>query len=107
MRVELYGVASLGVSRKDVVDKFCESERGVGVVLVNLDAEAVGGVEDWCCFVIDLLAGAEEGETWGGEACGFDLDHGVVGLLEDEVVDLVAEFRWEGEEAGGFDCRLF
>lgn len=64
--------------------------------------EGVEFAEDFAGFVVDLLVDVEEDEG-GGVAVGgvfvFVVEAVDVGV-EDEAVDLFANFGWEGEEVG-------
>ena len=89
---------------------FRDKREGV-LVDVYYDRDGVLLVEDGGCFVVDLVAGGEEGSRDDGvDFVGFVAVSGeeeVVGWCEDGGVDAEPQFCWEGEEvaAGGVVVR--
>lgn len=66
------------------------------------EGEGVEGVEDGGGFGVDLVVGEEEVESGGVSGVGCLEEFVWDGIVrgECEVVDVVAEFGWEVEEAG-------
>lgn len=78
-----------------------EGEPGVVRVELAAHGEDIGGVKDWARFGVDLF-GDEEDLPVGGRGEFVAVDDYSAGAGDEEgVVDVVADFNGEGEEAEG------